>query len=85
MSNPAILPSSCVTFGDYVTGLSTDPPITENGATAVVAALENATNVSISCTVRDFGNPGVSFWYLTEEGGTTQPIVFGQQSPANFC
>ena len=70
-------------FGDYVTGFSTDPP-TENGGTAVVAALENATNVSVYCAVMDFGSPGVSFWYLTEAGGTRQRILFGQQSAANF-
>ena len=70
-------------FGGYITGLSTDPP-TENGGTAVVAALENATNVSIFCTVTEFGSLGLSVWYLTEKGGTRQRIIFGQQSASNF-
>ena len=70
-------------FGDYVTGLSTDPP-TENGGTAVVAALENATNVSVFCAVTFQGTPVHTGWYLTEQGGTRQQILFGLPSAANY-
>ena len=70
-------------FGDYITGLSTDPP-TENGGTVVVAALENATNVSIFCTVTEFGSLGLSVWFFTTEGGTRQLLDFDQPNAANF-
>ena len=70
-------------FGGHVNGFSTDPP-TENGGTAVVAAQENATSVSVFCAVTDFGTPGLTLWYLREENGTRQRIMFGQQSAANF-
>ena len=72
-----------VQFGAHVSELSTDPP-TENGGTTVVAALENATNVSVFCAVTEFGNATLTAWYLTEEGGTRQRIQFGQQCAANF-
>ena len=70
-------------FEGYVTGLSTDPP-TENGGTAVVAALENATDVSIFCMVTENGSPGLSVWYFTEEGGTRQLLNFDQPDASNF-
>ena len=48
-------------LGDYSTGLSTDPP-TEIEGTAVVAALENATNVSVFCAVTFQGAPVHTGW-----------------------
>ena len=70
-------------FGGHVNGFSTDPP-TENGGTAVVAALENATNVSVYCEVTFEGTTVNTGWYLTEKGGTRQQILFAQPSAANF-
>ena len=72
-------------FGDYITGFSTDPP-TENGGTAVVAALENATNVSVFCAFLFPGTttPLTTAWYLTEQGGTRHQILFGLPSAANY-
>ena len=64
-------------FGEYVSGLSTDPP-TENGGTAVVAALENATNVSVFCAVTFGGGstaPRVKLWYITTIGGLTRELI----------
>ena len=69
-------------FGDYVCGLSTDPP-TVNGGTAVVAALENATNVSVFCAVTIGGMPSLTLWSITVEGGTIQRI-FGIPGVPNF-
>lgn len=73
-------------FGEYVSGLSTDPP-TENGRTSVVAALENATNVSIFCAVTFGGGnsaPRLTVWFFTEIGGVTREAIFGIPGVPNF-
>ena len=66
-------------FGKNVSRVSTDPP-TENKGRAVVAALENATNVSILyCAVTNRGGstiPRLTLWFLTETGGVTREPIF---------
>ena len=69
-------------FCDTVVGLTTNPSVTNNGGTAVVAAPENAANVRIRCEVTlapNVTNRRVSSWYLTMMNGNRTRIAFNEE------
>ena len=69
---------------------STDPPVTTNGETVNLPAVENASNVSVFCAVTAFqGIPVDTFWRLGSlplgtGAMSPQPILFGQPQFSNF-
>ena len=68
-------------LGIYANSIVTDPPVTTNGGTVDLPAVENAINVSVFCNVTFQGTPIVTGWRLLSIGMTPQPI--GVQLP-NF-
>ena len=63
-------------LGIYASSLVTDPPVTTNGGTVDLPAVENATNVSVFCDVTFQGTPVVTAWRMGLIGMTPQPIDF---------
>ena len=64
----------------YVAGqINTNPPA-ENFGSAVVAALENASNVTVFCAVtfRDGGSARTSAWFITLKNSTRERILFDE-------
>ena len=62
-------------LGIYANSIVTDPPVTTNGGTVDLPAVENATNVSVFCNVTFQGTPIVTGWRLLSIGMTPQPIA----------
>ena len=63
-------------LGIYANSIVTDPPLTTNGGTVDLPAVENATNVSVFCAVTFQGTPVATDWLLASIGMTPQPISF---------
>ena len=59
--------------------INTNPPA-ENFGSAVVAALENASNVTVFCAVtfRDGGSARTSAWFITLKNSTRERILFDE-------
>ena len=72
-------------LGIYVSSLSTDSPVTTNGGTVDLPAVENAANVSVFCAVTFQGIPVDSNWRLGSSGMSPQPIDFNQPQFSNFA
>ena len=71
-------------LGIYASSLVTDPPVTTNGGTVDLPAVENATNVSVFCAVSFQGTPVDTAWRMGLIGMTPQPIDFSDPQTSNF-
>ena len=68
-----------------VTVPSTDPPVTTNGETVDLPAVENAANISVFCAVNFQGNSVDTFWRLGASSMSLQLVEFGQPQFSNFA
>ena len=71
-------------IGIYASGLTTDPPVTTNGGTVDLPAVENATNVSVFCAVTAFNTPVDTSWEFGSSSMTLQLIRFDEPEFSNF-
>ena len=63
-------------LGIYANSIVTDPPVTTNGGTVDLPAVENATNVSVFCAVTFQGTPVDTAWRIGLIGMTPELIIF---------
>ena len=69
----------------YASSLITDPPVTTNGGTVDLPAVENTANVSVFCALTFQGTPVNTIWRLGSSGMSTQLIDFSQPQFSNFA
>ena len=69
----------------YASSLITDPPVTTNGGTVDLPAVENTANVSVFCALTFQGTPVSTIWRLGSSGMSLQSIDFGQPQFSNFA